>query len=65
MPLLLTLNNFHIFFSVSIVDFKYGNVCRGALSYVNIITQSLFLKFKDEQILYLASFKIAADFLNV
>ena len=31
----------HLFFSVSIVDFEQVNVCRGALSCVNIITQSL------------------------
>ena len=36
----------------------------GAPSGVNIITQSLFSKSEDEQMLYLTSFKIAADFLN-
>ena len=46
--LLLTLN---------IVDFKQVNVCLGALSCVNIITLSLYSKSKDEQMLYLTSFK--------
>ena len=71
--LLLTLNNFH-FFIVSIVDFKQVNACRGALSCVNIITQSLFSRSKDEQILYLTIeiegrdvniIQNSADFLNV
>ena len=52
MSLLLTLNNFHIFFSVPIADFKWVNVCQGALSCVNIIPQSLYSKSKDEQILH-------------
>ena len=71
--LLLTLNNFH-FFSFSIVDFKLVNSFRGALSSVNIITQSLFSTSKDEQILYLTIdiegrdvniIQNSADFLNV
>ena len=41
------------------------NVCRGTLSCVNIISQGLYSKSKDDKILYLTSFKIAADFLNV
>ena len=61
MFLLLTLNNFH-FFRVSIVDFKEVNASRGARSCVNIITQSLFSSSKDEQMLYLTSFKIAQIF---
>ena len=70
MFLLLTLNKF----SVSIVDFKQVNVCREALSCVNIITQSLFSRSKDEQILYLTMeiegrdvniIRNSADFLNV
>ena len=31
----------HLVFSVSILDVEQVNVCRGALSCVNIITQSL------------------------
>ena len=31
----------HSIFSVSILDFEWVNVCQGALSCVNIITQSL------------------------
>ena len=38
------------------------NVCRGALSCANIITQSLFSRSRDEQILHLTSFKIAQIF---
>ena len=31
----------HLFFSVSIVDFEQVNVCGGAISCVNIVTQGL------------------------
>ena len=41
------------FYSVSIVDFKLVNACQGALSCVNIITQSVFSRSNDEQIQYL------------
>ena len=41
-----------------IVDFEYLDVFRGALSCVKTI------KSKDEQMLYLTSFKIATDFLD-
>ena len=51
--LLLTLNNFTLYFSASIADFKY------------FITLSLYSKSKDEQMLYLTSLKTAADFFNV
>ena len=34
-------------------------VCRGALSCVNIITQRPNSKFRDDQILYLTSFKFS------
>ena len=74
MSLLLNLNNFHTFFSVFIVDFKQVNVYQGTLSCVNIyqgtlscvniVTLSLYSKSKDEQMLYLTSIKITADFRN-
>ena len=48
--LLLTLNMFYTFFSAFIVDFEH----------VNVFTEQV----KDEQVLYLSSFKIAADFLS-
>ena len=62
------------FCSVSIVDFKLVNACQGALSCVNIITQSLFSRSNDEQIQYLTIeiegrdvniIQNSADFLNV
>ena len=48
--LLLTLNIFYTFFSAFIVDFEH----------VNVFIEQV----KDEQMLYLKSFKIAADLLN-
>ena len=63
MSLLSTLNNFHAFFSVTIADY-ISNVFRGALSCVNIASQSLYSNSKDEKMLYLTLFKLAADFLN-
>ena len=62
------------FYSVSIVDFKLVNACQGALSCVNVITQSLFSRSNDEQIQYLIIemegrdiniIQNSADFLNV
>ena len=49
--LLSTLNNFHTCFGVSIVDFAQVNICWGALCCVNVITQSLYQKFKGEKML--------------
>ena len=47
-------NKLTFLFSVSIAEFEQLNLSRGALSSINIITQS-----KDDQMLYLTSFKFS------
>ena len=49
---------FHTFFSVSIVDFEYLNVCQEALSR----GKYHYPKSKDQQMLYLTSFKLQQIF---